>query len=84
MCCGAMTQSSTPPSSIPDDEWGQQIAAVVVLAPGRSVGVDELHAFCQEHLRSSKTPYRIEFRDELPHTPTGKLLRREVLADLLG
>jgi acyl-CoA synthetase (AMP-forming)/AMP-acid ligase II len=48
------------------------------------VGVDELHDYCQQHLRSSKTPYRIEFRDELPHTPTGKLLRREVLADLLG
>ena len=69
---------------IPDDEWGQQIAAVVVLAPGKSVGVDELHDYCQQYLRSSKTPYRIEFRDELPHTPTGKLLRREVLADLLG
>jgi acyl-CoA synthetase (AMP-forming)/AMP-acid ligase II len=68
---------------IPDDEWGQQIAAVVVLASGKSVGVDELHDYCQQHLRSSKTPYRIEFRDELPHTPTGKLLRREVLADLL-
>ena len=69
---------------IPDDEWGQQIAAVVVLAPGKAGGVDELHDYCQQHLRSSKTPYRIEYRDELPHTPTGKLLRREVLADLLG
>jgi len=69
---------------IPDDEWGQQIAAVVVMKPGVSVSVDELHDYCQLHLRSSKTPYRIEFRDELPHTPTGKLLRREVLADLLG
>lgn len=69
---------------IPDDEWGQQIAAVVVMKPGASVSVDELHDYCQLHLRSSKTPYRIEFREELPHTPTGKLLRREVLADLLG
>ena len=54
------------------------------MKPGVSVSVDELHDYCQLHLRSSKTPYRIEFRDELPHTPTGKLLRREVLADLLG
>lgn len=68
---------------VPDEEWGQQIAAVVVVGPGRSATVDELHDYCQEHLRGSKTPYRIEFRDELPHTPTGKLLRREVLADLL-
>ncbi|MFM8861392.1 MAG: class I adenylate-forming enzyme family protein [Acidimicrobiia bacterium] len=68
---------------VPDEEWGQQIAAVVVLGAGRTASVDELHDYCQEHLRGSKTPYRIEFRDELPHTPTGKLLRREVLADLL-
>ena len=72
---------------VPDDEWGQEIAAVVVLRDGLEVTDDvalELHEFCKEHLRSSKTPRIIEFRSELPHTPTGKLLRREVLADLLG
>ncbi|CAB4611635.1 unannotated protein [freshwater metagenome] len=67
---------------LPDDEWGQSIAAVVVLGTAGSATVDELQSFCREHLRGSKTPERIEFRDELPHTPTGKLLRREVLADL--
>jgi len=67
---------------IPDEEWGQEIAAVVVLGEGKSATEFELHEFCREHLRSSKTPRVIEFRDELPHTPTGKLLRREVLADL--
>jgi acyl-CoA synthetase (AMP-forming)/AMP-acid ligase II len=67
---------------IPDEEWGQEIAAVVVLGEGRSVTAFELHEYCKEHLRGSKTPRLIEFRDELPHTPTGKLLRREVLADL--
>lgn len=67
---------------VPDDEWGQEIAAVVVLGEGRTATAFELHEYCREHLRSSKTPRLIEFRDELPHTPTGKLLRREVLADL--
>ena len=71
---------------IPDDEWGQEIAAVIVLAGAIEPSDDmafELHEFCKQHLRSSKTPRVIEFRPELPHTPTGKLLRREVLADLL-
>ena len=68
---------------LPDDEWGQRIAAAVVLRPGTSVDADELQAWCRAALRSSKTPDVIAFRDELPHTETGKLLRRVVLADLL-
>ena len=67
---------------IPDEEWGQQIAAVVVLAEGASLTADELRDYCRIHLRGSKTPEIIEFRPELPRTPTGKLLRREVVADL--
>jgi len=69
---------------LPNDEWGQSIAAAVVLSAGRSITVEELQAYCRESLRGSKTPETIVFRDELPHTPTGKLLRREVLADLVG
>ncbi len=44
---------------------------------------DELQGWCRSTLRSSKTPDVIAFRDELPVTDTGKLLRRVVLADLL-
>jgi acyl-CoA synthetase (AMP-forming)/AMP-acid ligase II len=67
---------------VPDDEWGQRIAAVVVATPGAEVTAEDLQAFAREHLRGSKTPEVVVFRDELPRTPTGKLLRREVLADL--
>ncbi|MCU0309731.1 MAG: AMP-binding protein [Acidimicrobiales bacterium] len=67
---------------VPDDEWGQRIAAVVVAAPGAEPTAEELQAFAREHLRGSKTPELVVFRDDLPRTPTGKLLRREVLADL--
>lgn len=69
---------------VPDDEWGQRIEAAVVLRPDASVGAEALRAHCREHLRSSKTPDRIVVRAELPHTDTGKLLRRAVLADLTG
>lgn len=67
---------------VPDDEWGQRIEAAVVLRPGAGAIPGDLEAHCREHLRSSKTPDRIVVRTELPHTDTGKLLRRAVLADL--
>ena len=67
---------------VPDDEWGQRIAAAVVLADGATVTADELQAYCRAHLRGSKTPEIVDFRTELPRTPTGKLLRRTVVADL--
>jgi acyl-CoA synthetase (AMP-forming)/AMP-acid ligase II len=67
---------------LPDEEWGQRLAAAVVLRPGEQIDVEGLRAFARERLRSSKTPDLIAFRDDLPHTDTGKLLRREVLADL--
>ncbi len=67
---------------IPDDEWGQRIAAAVVLRPGAAATEEELRSHCAGLLRSSKTPESIAFRPGLPHTDTGKLLRRVVLADL--
>jgi acyl-CoA synthetase (AMP-forming)/AMP-acid ligase II len=67
---------------IPDDEWGQQIAAVVVCRSDVDVDADDLKAFVRESLRSSKTPERIVFRDALPYTETGKLLRRNLQAEL--
>ena len=65
---------------VPDDEWGQRIAAVVVFRPGESAEPAELQQWVRERLRGSKTPDQITVWDELPHTPTGKLLRREVLS----
>jgi acyl-CoA synthetase (AMP-forming)/AMP-acid ligase II len=67
---------------LPDEEWGQRIAAAVVLREGASVDSDDLREWARATLRSSKTPDVIAFRDDLPHTETGKLLRRAVLADL--
>jgi len=69
---------------IPDDEWGQRIEAAVVLSPGAQVDTEQLRNHCRELLRSSKTPDRIVIRESLPHTDTGKLLRRQVLTDLMS
>ena len=65
---------------LPDEEWGQRIAAVVVTADDATE--DELRDWCREHLRGSKTPDHIEFRADLPYTDTGKLLRRTLRNEL--
>ena len=67
---------------VPDEEWGQQIAAVVVLEAGSSGDADAIKSFVKESLRSSKCPETVAFVDALPYTETGKLLRRSVQADL--
>ena len=63
---------------VPDEEWGQRIEAAVVARPGVAVDAVELRDFTKRTLRSSKTPGRFWFLDELPRTETGKLLRRRV------
>ena len=65
---------------IPDDEWGQRIVAVVVLRDSENATSEELREFVRVTLRSSKTPDEIVFWHELPRTETGKLLRRDVVA----
>ena len=69
---------------IPDEQWGEAVAAAIVLAPGKQTSVAELQQWVRDRLRSSRTPQRIEFRDELPYNETGKLLRRRVKAELAG
>jgi len=67
---------------LPDEEWGQRIVAVVVVREGETVAAEELRELVRAQLRGSKTPESIFFRDELPHTETGKLLRRIVMEEL--
>ena len=58
---------------IPDERWGELVTALVVLAPGTEASPDELIAFCRERLAGYKCPKRIELREELARTATGKL-----------
>jgi acyl-CoA synthetase (AMP-forming)/AMP-acid ligase II len=62
-----------------DPEWGQIIVAVVVPAVGATPDADELREHVRAHLRGSRTPDRVVFRDELPTNATGKVLRRELV-----
>jgi acyl-CoA synthetase (AMP-forming)/AMP-acid ligase II len=68
---------------VPDPEWGEAVAAAVVLEDGAAATAEELRDWVRTRLRSTKAPQLIDFRDALPYTETGKLLRR-VLRDELG
>ncbi|MCW2916725.1 MAG: lcfB11 [Actinomycetia bacterium] len=68
---------------LPDEEWGERIAAFVVTHDGTEVDVETLRSWVRSLLRGSKTPDVVIFQDALPYTPTGKLLRRE-LVNALG
>jgi acyl-CoA synthetase (AMP-forming)/AMP-acid ligase II len=68
---------------LPDAEWGQRLAAAVVLVPDRTFDAEALRSWLTARLRRSKTPDRIEQWDELPYTDTGKLIRRQVLDTMI-
>jgi acyl-CoA synthetase (AMP-forming)/AMP-acid ligase II len=63
---------------VPDEQWGEAVAAVVVLGDRAKPSKSELQQWVKDRLRSSRTPERIEFWNELPYNETGKLLRRKV------
>jgi acyl-CoA synthetase (AMP-forming)/AMP-acid ligase II len=69
---------------LPDEQWGETVAAAVVTRPGSSVSEEEIRGWVKDRLRSSRTPERIEFRQELPYNELGKLLRRKLRAEMLG
>lgn len=64
---------------VADEEWGQRIVAVVVPAPGAKPDAGEIRQYARARLRGSRTPDEVVFRADLPHTPTGKLLRKELV-----
>jgi long-chain acyl-CoA synthetase len=63
---------------VPDERWGETVKALVVARAGRSPTADELVAFARERLAGYKLPRTVEFVDDLPRTPSGKVLKREL------
>jgi long-chain acyl-CoA synthetase len=60
---------------VADEILGQAIKALVVVKPGRRLTEEEVIAHCRLHLESFMVPQRVEFRDDLPKTPSGKIAR---------
>jgi long-chain acyl-CoA synthetase len=63
---------------IPDDLYGEQVAAAVVAKPARSITEEELKEHIGEYLTKFKVPARIFLLDSLPKNPSGKILKRKL------
>jgi long-chain acyl-CoA synthetase len=64
--------------AMPDEQWGEGVAAAIVLHPGASAEVAELQELVKARLRSSRVPQKIVFKDALPYNELGKVLRRVI------
>ncbi|MFF1834817.1 class I adenylate-forming enzyme family protein [Streptomyces sp. NPDC058231] len=76
--------SSVAVVGVPDAQWGQAILATVVPAPGAVAQAEELRAYVRARLRGSRTPDHIVFREELPTTATGKILRKDIVVGFIA
>jgi long-chain acyl-CoA synthetase len=68
---------------VPNEEWGEEVKVVVTLHPGHQPSETlgkEILAFARERLAGFKTPRTIEFVEELPRSPAGKIQRGKVRA----
>ena len=63
---------------VPNEEWGEELKALVQLKPGAGASAEELLTFCTQRLADYKRPRSVDFVDELPRNPSGKLLKREI------
>jgi long-chain acyl-CoA synthetase len=66
---------------IPDPRSGEKVKAFIVLKPGETGTVEEFDAYCRENLTGYKIPKAIEFRNDLPKTMIGKVLRRALVEE---
>ncbi|WP_035107097.1 acyl-CoA synthetase [Desulfovirgula thermocuniculi] len=63
---------------LPHEKWIEAVTAVVVLKPGEKATEEEIMALCREHLAPFKVPKGVIFVEQLPKTPSGKILKRDL------
>src|SRR6266581_6843495 len=63
---------------VPDDQWGESVKAIVQLRSSASATAEELIAFCDARIAGYKKPRSVDFVDEIPREPAGKLLKRKL------
>ncbi len=63
---------------VPDPHWGEAVKALIVPRPGMRTAPEDLIAFARERLAGYKLPRSVDFVAELPRTPSGKVLKREL------
>ena len=67
---------------VPDPDWGERLTAVIELKDGSSATADEIISMCRTRFGSLKTPKQVEFWPTLPRSPVGKVLKKDVRAQL--
>jgi long-chain acyl-CoA synthetase len=68
---------------VPDPYRGETVKAFIVPKPGETVTEEEIIQFCKSKLAAYKVPKAVEFRESLPKTMVGKILRKELRAEEL-
>ena len=63
---------------VPDEQWGESVKAVVVLRDGATGDRGGDHRFCRDKLGGYERPRSVDFIEELPRNPTGKVLKRDL------
>lgn len=61
---------------VPDERWGETVKAIVVMRRGLSATPEEIMEFCRGKLGRFEQPRSVEFTDDLPRTPSGKVIKR--------
>ncbi len=69
---------------VPDREWGEKVAAFMILKPGKNVNADEMKAFLKKSLAPFKVPKIYEFVKDFPRTGKGTILKREIRSQYTG
>jgi acyl-coenzyme A synthetase/AMP-(fatty) acid ligase len=64
---------------IPDEKWGEKVAAAVVLKPGVTLTAKEMIDYCKDYLLDWKCPKAVIFLKELPRNRMGKILKDEIV-----
>ena len=67
---------------VPDADWGERLTAVIELKPGTHATAEDITEMCRTRFGSLKTPKQIEFWPALPRSPVGKVLKKDVRAQL--
>ena len=65
---------------VPDEKWGEAVTAIAVLKDGAALDDGQILAHCKGALGGVKAPKSIEFRDQIPKTPTGKTDKKALRA----
>jgi acyl-CoA synthetase (AMP-forming)/AMP-acid ligase II len=63
---------------VPDEKWGEQVKAIVVLKPGYQVSEEDIISFCRQSLAGFKTPKSVDYIDIIPRNAAGKMLKKDL------